>query len=189
MLLDPKDAEASLRAAGQNLIKGSVYEVNPGLYGGFYDIVDVNGLALGVLMEMGANSVQSGGYTWPANQSLWFWSTPQFPNAFRLKLRGYNIYPASNPASASPKLTAGPFVTTGTVAPASGGQWWTIQLLNNGVYTGLGWLNIQPNGVQNWYEFSANAYMTISGTQQLVFTHQATGPTTAMYRYIANPVA
>jgi hypothetical protein len=168
--------------------QGAAQEISPGTTSAVYEILDAAGAnQIGWLVEIAGSDVTStSGYTWYANRSYWFWTSGSaFPSGFRIELYALNAVPTFNPANANQTLTAGPFDTGTTVTPVSSGNWWTIAKNS----TGVGYLNMQPGGTQNWYETSPNPYLTITGSDQLIFAGTTSAPTAAMYTVQASPVS
>ncbi|MBA2319671.1 MAG: hypothetical protein H0V89_00840 [Deltaproteobacteria bacterium] len=182
MLYDP-----TLFSPGRFRAKATLEQVDPGETSAVYEIRNgADTSTIGWLVEIAGTDVVSGSYTWSANQAYWFWSSGgAFPSGFRLQLYALNTVPGFNPANATGVATSGPFDTSVTVTPATGGSWWTIAKDT----TPVGYLNLQQGGTQNWYETAANLYLTITGNEQLIFDDTSTAPTTAMYRVVCGPVS
>lgn len=158
-------------------------QIDPETQNGFYDIVDGSGEALGTLVAIAGTG---GGGNWLAGADYWFWSGAQFPSSFRVQLHAYNLLPPLNPANASVALHGSAFDTSGTVSPAPGGKWWSIQRRSGGVLSPVGYFNIQPGGAQRWYSTAPDAWITIAANEALVFTGISAAPTT---RCTAPPVS
>jgi hypothetical protein len=174
-------------APGEAGLLARCYQVDPGSTCGIYAILNGAGTTqIGWLVEIaGANVTSSTNYIWYANQAYWFWTSGSpFPAGFRLQLYAMGTVPTWNPANANQITTSGPFDLSGTVTPIATGTWWTIQKNS----TGVGYLSMQTNGDQYWYETAPNQYLSVTGSDQLIFNNSS-APTTLMYQNVASLIS
>ncbi|MFT4627378.1 MAG: hypothetical protein ACI8PZ_006062 [Myxococcota bacterium] len=181
-VLHPTTSERILTDAPDD--SAGVRELHPDTALGYssFRITTLDGSSnLGWAISVGDQNVTVSGNTWTKDQEYWIWqSGSAFPTSgFRLKLA---TAPSSglSPSAASVYENK-PFPTTTSTYSVTSGTWFDLSQGASGSYTTVGYLKVK-NSKNDWYEqgtaTSANAWITLTGSQKLKFTHMGTDPTT-----------